>query len=113
MRKKDFSEIQTERVMQDLATSAGAPTQDIRPEATPEDKARRLAEMRTQGKKGCKPIRLHLILTPDNDDFLRIAAGSLGISKAEFINKVLDNYRRKHSDVIPKAKALMAEMELD
>ena len=64
--------------------------------ATPEEKATREAEGRTQGRKGCKAPRINLALTADNWEFINNFKG--GQPATKLINNIIETYRKEHAD---------------
>ena len=63
--------------------------------ATPEEKAAREAEGRTQGRKGCKAPRINLALTADNWEFINNFKG--GQPATKLINNIIEIYRKEHA----------------
>jgi len=54
-----------------------------------EDRAARLADGRTQGKKGLYAKRINMAFRPDVYDYIRVAAYSDGKTLTEFVNESL------------------------
>lgn len=78
---------------------------------TPEEKARREATGRTQGRKGCKAIRINMAFWTDNHDFIKTMARISGKTMTEYTNMVIQKYRTEHPEIYDKAKALIADLE--
>lgn len=77
--------------------------------ATPEEKAAREAEGRTQGRKGCKAPRINLALTSENWDFISKWKG--GQAPTKFINKIIETYRKEHTnDLIREQEEYLNQM---
>lgn len=98
---KDFKDIKTNDVYSTL--SIGNSRQGQQPEVTEEERAARLANMQTQGRKGCKSPRVNLALTPDNHKFVKTMARASGHTMTQFINLVLAAYQREHPEILEKA----------
>lgn len=61
--------------------------------ASPEEAAERMAELRTQGRKGCKAVRINMAFTPDNHGFIKKMARISGMTMTEFTNSIIERYR--------------------
>lgn len=79
--------------------------------ATPEEKAEREAEGRTQGRKGCKAPRINIAFTSENWDFLRVMAKLKGQNMTQFCNEIITQYREAHGETYQKLKKLAEELE--
>lgn len=75
--------------------------------ATPQEAAERAAELRTQGRKGCKAVRINMAFTPDNYDYIKVMSKIRGESMTEFVNYAIEKYRNDHSELYDLAKALI------
>ena len=85
MAKKDFSSIDTKRgeaALQQIRQATSIKGQQA--EASQEEAAERAAELRTQGRKGCKAIRINMAFTP-----------------------VVERYRAEHPELYDQAKAII------
>lgn len=102
--KKDFSAMQTGRVYEALeeATSKSRQT-----EASEEEQRVRMAEMRTQGRKGCKAPRVNIALTEDNYQFVKVMSKTTGRAMTQFINLVITAYRQEHPEIMAQARAFL------
>ena len=60
----------------------------------------RKAEMRTQGRKGCKAQRINMAFSPDNYYFLKIMSKYTGKTVTEFTNKLIKNYQKEHPELM-------------
>ena len=103
--KKDFSGINTGRVYADLEQATSQKGQQGT--ASPQERAERAAEMRTQGRKGCKAIRINMAFTPQNHEFLKVMSKASGRSMTAFCNLVLDAYQREHPEIMGQAQAFL------
>lgn len=74
--------------------------------ASPQEAAERAAQMRTQGRKGCKAVRINMAFTPDNHEFIKIMASITGHTMTEFTNIVVERYRNEHPELYEQAKAI-------
>lgn len=108
MAKKDFASVNTDRVIAGLSQATSRKGQQ--PAITPQEAEQRAAEMRTQGRKGCKAIRINMAFTPENHQFIKVMAGVTGKTMTEFANFVVEQYRNEHPDIYEKAKAIIDEL---
>lgn len=107
MSKKDFTDIKTSRVFGQIEEATAEPTrQGEQQDPSEEEAAQRLAELRTQGRKGMKAARISMAFTPDNHDYIRIMAGVTGNTMTEFVNKVIDQHREENSELYDQAKRI-------
>jgi len=74
--------------------------------ASPQEAAERAAQLRTQGRKGCKAVRINMAFTPDNHEFIKIMASITGHTMTEFTNIVVERYRNEHPELYAQAKAI-------
>ena len=102
--KKDFSTINTEKVFNSIETATSRKGQQGT--ASPEEAAQRAAQLRTQGRKGCKAVRINMAFTPENYDFVKIAARATGQTMTKFANQIIEQYRADHAEDYKEAKKL-------
>lgn len=102
---KDFSGINTGRVYENIETATAE--HKHQGTASPQEQAQRKAEMRTQGRKGCKLARINLAFSPDNHEFIKVMARATGRSMTEFTNLVIDAYRAEHPEMLEQARAFL------
>ena len=76
-------------------------------EALEEEQEERKAELRTQGRKGCKAVRINMAFTPGNHEFIRVMAKASGKSMTEFTNLVVAAYQREHPELMEQANAFL------
>lgn len=100
-----FKNIDTGRVYEQIAK--GQKTKGKHVEASPAEQAERMASLKTQGKKGCKAVRINMAFTPDNHEFIKVMAKMTGHSMTEFTNIVIERYRQEHPDLYEDAKKLL------
>ncbi len=116
--KKDFTAINTDRA--DSGEGAGKVFATIEQsssrkgqqgEASPEEAAERASELRTQGRKGCKAVRINMAFTPENYQFIQIVSRVYGKTMTGFANQVIERYRKEHPELYEKAKELIEDAE--
>ncbi len=103
--KKDFSKVNTGRVYSSIEQATSKKQQQGK--ASPEEAAERAAAMRTQGRKGCKAVRINMAFTPDNHEFIKVLAKASGRSMTEFTNDVITAYRKEHPEFMKKAQGFL------
>lgn len=108
-KKKDFESINTGKVYDAIEQATGKKGQQGT--ASLEEQAARAAELKTQGRKGCKATRINMAFTPDNYEFIKIVARIHGQSMTEFANQVIKRYREEHPETYEKAKELIASFD--
>ena len=100
-KKTDFSEIRKGRVTG--ALEAATSTRGQQGTASKEEAAARAAEGKTQGRKGCKAVRINMAFWTENHNFITYGARAYGMTMTEFCNAVIEKYRKEHPDVQAKA----------
>lgn len=75
--------------------------------ATKEEQKERAENLQTQGRKGCKAIRINMAFTPDNHEFIKVMAKASGRSMTEFTNLVITAYRNEHPEIMEQANAFL------
>ncbi len=108
MAKKDFGGINTGRVYGQLEQATSRKGQQGT--ASPQEAAERAAELRTQGRKGCKAIRINMAFTPENHEFIKVLAKISGKTLTEFTNFVIEKYREEHPELFDKAKEIIDQL---
>lgn len=104
-KKPDFAAINTGRVYESIETATSSKGQQGT--ASPQEQAERQAELKTQGRKGCKAIRINMAFTPENHEFIAVMAKASGRSMTEFANLVIAAYRREHPEIMAQAQAFL------
>lgn len=106
MAKKFDTELlqQNLALAEDLTKATGA-TREHKT-ASPEEAAQRRAERRTQGKKGCKAIRINMAFSAQNHEFIKIMAIATGMTMTDFVNFALNRYMEEHGEQYRIAKEL-------
>ena len=103
--KKDFAGINTGRVYGTIETATTQRGQQGT--ASLQEKADRAAELRTQGRKGCKAPRINMAFTPENHQFIKTISRISGYTMTEFTNIVIERYRTEHPELYEKAKDII------
>lgn len=103
--KKDFSQIKTDSIFNAIET--GTSRRGQQGTASPEEQAERAAELRTQGRKGCKATRINMAFTPENHEFIKVMARASGKTMTEFANLVIAAYRNEHPEILEQARAFL------
>jgi hypothetical protein len=107
MATKDFSNINTGRVYNQIAEATTEKRKYTKKLPADEQEATERAEtLRTQGREGCKLPRINLAFSPSNYEYCKIMAGVTGMSMTAFINSVLNQHREANQDLYKKAKAI-------
>lgn len=113
---KDFTGINTGRQTAPATGNAGkvygaveqaTSTKGQQGTASPQEAAERAAELRTQGRKGCKAIRINMAFTPDNHEFITVMARASGRTMTEFTNQVIEAYRNEHPEFMEQARGFL------
>lgn len=105
MTKKDFAGVNTGRVYD--AIEQATSTKGQQGTASPQEAAERAENLKTQGRKGCKAVRINMAFTPANYDYVRVMARVTGTTMTEFTNKAIEAYRMEHSDLYAQAQAII------
>ena len=103
--KKDFAGINTNRVYSTIEQATSKKGQQGK--ASPKEAAERAAELKTQGRKGCKAIRINMAFTPENHEFIKIMAKASGKTMTEFTNLVITAYQREHTELLEQARGFL------
>lgn len=103
--KKDFAGMNTGRVYGAIEQATSRKGQQGT--ASPQEAQERAAQLKTQGRKGCKAIRINMAFTPENHEFIKIMAKISGKTMTEFANLVVERYRTEHPDLYEQAKAII------
>ena len=103
--KKDFAGMNTGRVYGAIEQATSRKGQQGT--ASPQEAQERAAQLKTQGRKGCKAIRINMAFTPENHEFIKIMAKISGKTMTEFANLVVERYRNEHPDLYEQANAII------
>lgn len=113
MAKKDFSTMNTGRAEAAAGEAVirkleqGASNKGQQGEATPQEAAERAAALKTQGRKGCKAVRINMAFSPENHEFIKTMARISGKTMTEFANLCIQKYREEHPDLYEQAKQII------
>ena len=102
---KDFANVNTGRVFNAIETATAK--KGHQGTASQQEQAERASELRTQGRKGCKAVRINMAFSPQNHEFIKVMARGSGRTMTEFTNLVLDAYRREHPEMMAQARAFL------
>ena len=105
--KKEFSDIKLVLEYDPLRRDMSLATSNQRKqsEATPEEKAVRIEERRTQGRTGCKAPRINVSFSQSIYDYVRIMSRVEGKTMCAFINDTLAEYKEEHLALYNAAKS--------
>lgn len=106
--KKDFSAVNTGRVYGELHQATSNKGQQ--PTVSHAEAQERAEQLRTQGRKGCKAVRINMAFTPSNHEFIKVLSTITGQTMTEFTNSVIEQYRTEHPEVFEQAKAIIDQV---
>ena len=106
--KKDFAGMNTGRVYGGIEQATSERGQQGT--ASPQEAAERAAQLKTQGRKGCKAIRINMAFTPENHEFIKVMATISGKTMTEFANLIVERYRNEHPEIYEQAKAIIDQL---
>ena len=106
--KKDFAGMNTGRVYGAIEQATSNKGQQGT--ASPQEAAERAANLKTQGRKGCKATRINMAFTPENHEFIKVMARLTGKTMTEFANLVVERYRTEHPELYEQAKAIIDQL---
>lgn len=106
--KKDFAGMNTGRVYGAIEQATSRKGQQGT--ASPQEAAERAAQLKTQGRKGCKAIRINMAFTPENHEFIKVMATISGKTMTEFANLVIERYKTEHPEIFEQAKAIIDQL---
>lgn len=107
--KKDFSAVNTGRVYHDIETATT--TKGQQGSASPQEANERRSKMTTQGRKGCKAIRINMAFTPENHQYIAVMARIRGMTLTKYTNYIIEKYREEHPEIYDQAKAIIDREE--
>lgn len=108
MAEKDFSGINTARIYRNIEQATAQKGQQGT--ASPQEAAARAAQMKTQGRKGCKAARINMAFSPENYEFIRVMSRISGQTLTDFTNNVIAKYREEHPEIFEQAKAIIEKL---
>lgn len=101
----DFSKIQTGSISGNISQATSE--RGHQGTATPEEAAERASAMKTQGRKGCKAVRINMAFSRENHEFIKIMARASGKTMTEFTNLVIAAYRNEHPELLEQAHGFL------
>lgn len=106
--KKDFAGMNTGRVYGAIEQATSRKGQQGT--ASPQEAQERAAQLKTQGRKGCKANRINMAFTPENHEFIKVMATISGKTMTEFANLIVERYRNEHPEIYEQAKAIIDQL---
>ena len=100
--KKDFTGINTGRVYEEIEQATARKGQQGT--ASPQEQNARAEALKTQGRKGCKAMRINMAFTPSNYNFIKVLARATGRTMTEFANIIIQAYRNEHPEFMDQAR---------
>ena len=76
--------------------------------ASPEEKARREAQGKTQGRKGCKAARINMAFWADNYEYIQVMSKAKGLSLTDFVNTLIQE-RMQTDTKYERIRAILEE----
>lgn len=105
---KDFSSVKTNKIFKSIEQSTSRKGQQGK--ASPQEAAERASKLKTQGRKGCKAIRINMAFTPENHEYIKVMAKVTGKTMTEFANLAIERYRTEHPDLYDQAKSIIDQL---
>lgn len=107
--KKDFTTANTGRVYNAITEATAEPeTQEVqhKREVYTEQQVQEMRQAgTTQGRKGCKAVRINMAFTPDIHEYIKTMARVRGESVTDFTNYVFRQSMEENAELYEKAKA--------
>lgn len=118
--KKDFTTASNRRVYNSITEATAEPEQE--PQQAQEVQnprkaytAERAQEMRqagtTQGRKGCRAVRINMAFAPDLHEYIKVMARVRGESVTDFTNYVFRQSMEQNAELYEKAKSFVKSFE--
>jgi len=108
-KKTDFAAgVNTGRVFTALRQATS--TKGQQGTVSPAEAQERAEQLRTQGRKGCKAVRINMAFTPSNHEFIKVLSTITGQTMTEFTNQVIAQYREEHPEIFDQAKAIIDQV---
>lgn len=120
--KKDFSQLNTGRVygaideatadtQQEQQAQEAQHTRKPRKTYTEEEAQEIKLAGKTQGRKGCKAVRVNMAFAPDLYEYIRTMSRMRGESITEFTNYVFRNSMTQNADLFAQAQRFKDEFK--
>lgn len=103
--KKDFGKMNTGSVYS--AVEQATTRKGQQGTADKAEQAERAEALQTQGRKGCRAIRINMAFTPSNHEFVKVMAKASGRTMTEFTNLVIAAYQKEHPEIMEQANAFL------
>ena len=100
-KKKDFTTANTGRVYSTITEA----TQEARKEYSAQEAQEMREAGTTQGRKGCKAIRINMAFTPEVHEYIKVMARVRGESITDFTNYVFKQSMADNADLYEQAKS--------
>ena len=113
--KKDFTAANTGRVYNAITEATAEPQAQEVQHPRKVYSEQQAQEMRqagtTQGRKGCKAVRINMAFTPDIHEYIKTMARVRGENVTEFTNFVFSQSMEKNADLYNQAKKFINSFE--
>ncbi len=119
--KKDFSQVNTGRAYNQMQEAIATPAeqepqqaQEVQNPRTPytPDKVQEMRQAgTTQGRKGCKAIRINMAFAPDLHEYIKVMARVRGESVTDFTNYVFRQSMEQNAELYEQAKTFVKSFE--
>ena len=106
--KKDFGAINTGRVYNAIEQATSRRGQQGT--ASPQEAQERAAQLKTQGRKGCKATRINMAFTPENHEYIKVMAKISGKTMTEFTNIIIERYRTEHPELYNQVQEIIKQL---
>ena len=104
---KDFSKInvpnRTGKTVFD-AIQQGTHTKGQQTIPSAEEAQERMSNMKTQGRKGLKAVRINMAFSPANHAFIKVMARATGQTMTGALNSMLDTLREANPQIMEEAQ---------
>lgn len=103
--KKDFTQANTGRAYNQMTEAIADPAEARQREGYTEERAQEMREAgTTQGRKGCKAVRINMAFTPEVHEYIKTMARVRGESVTDFTNFVFRQSMKENADLYEQAK---------
>ena len=100
--QKDFSKINTGKLTESIDRATSNRQQQA--PAPPAERIARAEDMRTQGRKGCKAVRINCAFSTSNHQFIKIMSKASGRTMTQMVNDIIAAYRNEHPEFLEQAQ---------
>ncbi len=111
--KKDFSNINTGRVYDQIEQATAQPAGPSKKgrQFTEDEKQDMLMNGRTRGQAGVKQKRINMAFYPDVYEYINIMSRVTGLSRTEFVNTALRQHMKDNMNLYGTAKKFKQTIE--